>query len=114
MIGVFAHIGQVIVLSTSSNALLTVNSAVQLCKRGFGVRRAQEYRLELIHSCISKEKRRVPVWYNRRGRVKDVSLLLHEIIDKSVADYTGIPFVQWLLLVTPTRKRSAARSQTRA
>ena len=78
MIRVFAHIIEIVVLSSCSDALLRVCGALQLSQLARRVRRAQEDGLELVHARVGKLDGRVVVWNNTRRPHKLVSLFLKE------------------------------------
>ena len=89
MVDVLADIVQIIVLASSTNALLRVASSLQLGKRTGGVdlgvrgdcecNLSQEDGLVLIHSGIRKEKRRIVEGNNGGGFDKGVSVVLKEL-----------------------------------
>ena len=89
MVDVLADIVQIIVLASSTNALLRVAGSLQLSKRTGGVdlgvrgdcecNLSQEDGLVLIHSGIRKEKRRIVEGNNGGGFDKGVSVVLKEL-----------------------------------
>ena len=89
VVDVLADIVQIIVLASSTNALLRVAGSLQLGKRtggvDLGVRGdcqcdlSQEDGLVLIHSGIRKEKRWIVKGNNGRGFDKGVSVVLKEL-----------------------------------
>lgn len=89
MVDVLADIVQIIVLASSTNALLRVAGSLQLGKRTGGVdlgvrgdcecNLSQEDGLVLIHSGIRKEKRRIVEGNNGGGFDKGVSVVLKEL-----------------------------------
>lgn len=88
VVDVLADIVQIIVLVSSTNALLQVVGSLQLRKRTGGVdlgvrgdcecNLSQEDGLVLIHSGIRKEKRRIVEGNNGGGFDKGVSVVLKE------------------------------------
>ena len=89
MVDVLADIVQIIVLASSTNALLRVAGSLQLGKRTGGVdlgvrgdcecNLSQEDGLVLIHSGIRKKKRRIVEGNNGGGFDKGVSVVLKEL-----------------------------------
>ena len=89
VVDVLADIVQIIVLASSTNALLRVAGSLQLGKRTGGVdlgvrgdcecNLSQEDGLVLIHSGIRKEKRRIVEGNNGGGFDKGVSVVLKEL-----------------------------------
>lgn len=89
VVDVLADIVQIIVLASSTNALLRVASSLQLGKRTGGVdlgvrgdcecNLSQEDGLVLIHSGIRKKKRRIVEGNNGGGFDKGVSVVLKEL-----------------------------------
>ena len=89
VIDVLADIVQIIVLASSTNALLRVAGSLQLGKRTGGIdlgvrgdcecNLSQEDGLVLIHSGIRKEKRRIVEGNNGGGFDKGVSVVLKEL-----------------------------------
>lgn len=89
MVDILADIVQIIVLASSTNALLRVAGSLQLGKRTGGVdlgvrgdcecNLSQEDGLVLIHSGIRKEKRRIVEGNNGGGFDKGVSVVLKEL-----------------------------------
>src|SRR5262249_4616510 len=83
VVGVLAHVVEVVVLAARADALLRVRDALH--RRLLG---AEEVRLELVHPGVGEEQRRVVVWDDRRGRDIGVPVLLAEEVDKLLADFT--------------------------
>ena len=89
VVDVLADIVQIIVLASSTNALLRVAGSFQLRRRTGGVdlgvrgdcecNLSQEDGLVLVHSGVRKEKRRIVEGNNGGGFDKDVSVVLKEL-----------------------------------
>mmetsp|Transcript_1474 Transcript_1474/g.4793 ORF Transcript_1474/g.4793 Transcript_1474/m.4793 type:complete len:801 (-) Transcript_1474:135-2537(-) len=81
MVRVLADIIQVVVLATCSDALLRVARPFEFGETTGGIRRPQEDGFVLVHTCVSKQQRRVVDGNDRAGRPVCVPLLL-EIVDE--------------------------------
>ena len=81
VVGVLAHIVEVVVLAASADAFLRIHRAGE--GRLFG---AEEVRLELVHSRVGEEQRRVVVRDNRRGRDLRVLGLVDKEVDELAAN----------------------------
>lgn len=80
VVGVLSNIIQIVVLSSSADALLAVGHALQRRKRSTGVDGASEDWLELVHASVGKQQRGVIVRHHWGGLVKRVFLLLDKEI----------------------------------
>mmetsp|Transcript_100547 Transcript_100547/g.259697 ORF Transcript_100547/g.259697 Transcript_100547/m.259697 type:complete len:349 (-) Transcript_100547:51-1097(-) len=85
MVHILANVLKVVVLATSTNALLRVRRSLQLRERMARVNLSNEDGLELVHACIDEEERWVIVRHHW-GRWHEDVLLLLEVLDEGVTD----------------------------
>lgn len=63
MVRVFANVLQIIMLATCADALLAVESTLQLSSLGIGIDGTQEYGFVLVHAGICEQESRIIVGY---------------------------------------------------
>ena len=90
VVGIVAHILQVVVLSPGADALLGVRGAGGLPRRR---PYAQEIRNKLVHAGI-REQQSGALWH-QRGRRHDRVLFLAEKVQKALADLGGGHHIDW-------------------
>ena len=84
MVGVAAHLFQVVVLAAHADALLGVHGAPVGARAG-----AQEHVLELVHAGIGEQQRGIVGRHHRRARHQRV-LALHEVVEEVLADLARV------------------------
>ena len=85
MVGVLAHLVQVVVLAAGADALLRVAGAAQAAQWRARGGEAEEYRLEPVHPCVGEQERGVADGHNgarRPWRVRPG----REEVDESLPD----------------------------
>lgn len=75
VIHVFAYVVQIIVLASSTDALLTVDSALQVGHGLAWVALTQKQRFKLVHASVGEKQRRVIVRHARGACPKRVAVL---------------------------------------
>jgi hypothetical protein len=83
VVGILAHVVEIVVFAAGPDALLRVGHAGML--GGLG---AEEDRLELVHAGVGEEQGRVFVRHHRRGRHVGVRAFLEEA-EEGLADLFG-------------------------
>mmetsp|Transcript_136892 Transcript_136892/g.425291 ORF Transcript_136892/g.425291 Transcript_136892/m.425291 type:complete len:213 (+) Transcript_136892:2805-3443(+) len=91
MVHILAHILQVIVLPTRTDALLGIHGALQLGEGVAWVDLADKDRLELVHASVDEEQGRIVVRHDGGGRDEGVVALLRKEIDEGLADFSARP-----------------------
>lgn len=79
VVGILANIVKIVVFTTSPNALLRVARTGEFAQGSVWVYRAQEDRLELIHTSIREKKGRVIERNDGAGFPVDMILALEEV-----------------------------------
>src|SRR5205807_9869469 len=84
MVGIAAHLLEVVVLAADTDALLAVDSTT--IGSGAG---AKEHVLELVHACVREQQRRVVQWHDARRWHERVPVLLGEEVNELLANLVG-------------------------
>merc|ERR1719379_2915492 len=88
MVRVFSDVIQVVVLASSADALLGVNSRLELGHWRRWINCSDEDRLELVHSSICKKKSRV-IMRDRGARVDIWMLTFLEKVEELLSHFVG-------------------------
>ena len=84
VIGVLAHVVEVVVLAAGPDALLRIDRALVRPRA-----RAEEHVLELVHARVGEQQRRVVVRHDGAGRHDRVAVLLGEEVEELLTDLVG-------------------------
>eukprot|EP00959_Pyramimonas_sp_CCMP1952_P049085 1025194-Pyramimonas_sp.AAC.1 len=96
VIGVLAHVVQVVVLAAGADALLCVRRALQLREGAVGVSLAEEDSLELVHAGIGEEQGGVVVGHHGGRNHVRVSVRFHEEVHERLTHTRRGPSVHRL------------------
>lgn len=92
MVDILSDIIKIVVLSSGTDTLLRVDGTRNLEQLQCRITGSQELGLELVHTGVGKQQRRVVVWHTRRGCPEDVLVLLNEKVNKGLTDLVHGPF----------------------